>query len=250
MFKTNEFLNPTINSRIIEYDIKSGNTSIMEYFHLRPITVINELKSLDKKSRVVEIGKMMREDKIFAKSLEKGFNDIVELFIKENQLDDDHIISIKRDAVFVKDYPIKNTVFGKCVQFIPKNEYVGFIKIKNLEFWIKDDISIDIKGINDDKIPLHKNGILNIISYIYSICIKSWMNKMQINKAFVELTNAYKKKELDFDVYREFNNESMFKIMIMDRVAMMDSITEDLLDRCDITYNYTNIIVPLIRMFC
>ena len=70
MFKTNEFLNPTINSKIVEYDIKSGNTSIMEYFHLRPITVINELKSLDKKSRVVEIGKMMREDKIFAKSLE------------------------------------------------------------------------------------------------------------------------------------------------------------------------------------
>lgn len=250
MFQTNEALNPTINSRIVEYDIKSGNTSVMEYFHLRPTTLIEELKRLEKKDRVVAIGKMMREDSEFSKQLEDSFNRIVELFIRENQLTSDDIVSIKRDAVFVKmkDVPIRD--FGDCVHFIPKNEYVGFIKLKNLEFWIKDRKGIDVKGINDELLPLHENGILSIIRYVYDSAAEFGMDKIRLNKIFSDLLLSYKNRELEFDVYREFTPESKFKILMMEQFVMMDTMSETFLERCDIRYNFENILIPLIRMFC
>lgn len=250
MFRTNDSLNPTINSRIIEYDIKSGNTSVMKYFHLRPITLVNELEKLEKKDRVVAIGKMMREDKDFSRQLEQSFDQIVKIFIRENHLNDDDIISIKRDAVFVKIKNINQTIFGNDVVFIPKNEYVGFIKLKNLEFWIKDKKGVDVKGISDELLPLHENGILSLIRYIYECASNYGMEKNKMNKVFSELLQSYKNRELEFDVYREFNSESKFKILMMNQFVMMDTITESFLDRCDIRYNFENILVPLIRMFC
>lgn len=250
MFRTNESLNPTINSRIIEYDIKSGNTSVMEYFQLRPSGLIKELKSLDKKSRVVAIGKMMREDKTFSKQLEDSFDKIIKLFIHENNLLENDIVSIKRDAVFVKVKNVPITTFGNCVHFIPKNEYVGFIKLKNIEFWIKNKDGIDIKGINDELIPLHENGILSLIRYVYNEASNCGMDKIHLNKIFAELILAYKNREFEFDMYREFNPESKFKILLMDQFVMMDTISESFLERCDIRYNFENILIPLIRMFC
>ena len=250
MFRTNDALNPTINSRIVEYDIKSGNTSVMEYFQLRTITLIEELKSLGKKERVVAIGNMMREDKEFSKKLEESFNKIVELFIQENHLSEDDIVSIKRDAVFVKMRENLITDFGTSVHFIPKNEYVGFIKLKNIEFWIKDKNGIDVKGIDDELLHLHENGMLSLIRYIYENASKSGMDKVFMNRIFSEVLRCYKNRELEFDVYREFNPESKFKILMMNQFVMMDTMTETMIDRCDIRYNFENILIPLIRMFC
>ena len=44
MFWKNPDFDKVINSRIIEWDIKSGNTSIMRAFNLCPIERIQELE--------------------------------------------------------------------------------------------------------------------------------------------------------------------------------------------------------------
>ncbi len=250
MFKTNDYLNPTINSSIIEYDIKSGNTSMMKYFKLRPMAEIEHLSSLPKKERVVAIGKIMRSDPEFSKELEKSFNKIVKLFIDENHLVEDDIVSIKRDAVYVKAKDVHKTTFGDCVTFVPKNSYIGFIKIKNFEFWIKDMGSLDIKGMDDATAALHKNGISNLILWVYQLCAQSGMNKNKINSEFANMVNAYKNKELDFAYYREFTGDSKFRVNMLGREMLMEDVSEQFIDKCDISYNFLNIIVPLIRMFC
>lgn len=257
MFWTNSALNPIINSNIIEYDIKSGNTSVMKYFHLRPDVLIENLNRLDKKGRVVEIGKMMREDRHFSKNLEDSFNKMIQIFLDENHLDKEtDVISIKRDAVFVKDKIIKNTVFGDgIVKFIPKNTYVGFLGIKQYEFWIKEDpksfdFSVDVKGMNDENIKKHRDGILSMISHIYSSCVMCGMDRYQINQFMSDLVRSYKAKELDFPYYREFNGESMFHVVIGNHLVSMDTMSESFIDRTDITYNYLHVIIPLIKLLC
>lgn len=250
MFKTNDTLNPIINNRIIEYDIKSGNTSVMRYFKLYPEDEINRLENMKKQDRVVEIGKIMKKDKDFASRLEKSFNSIVGKFITVNGFTETDIVSIKRDAVFVKTKTAKDTTFGECVSFIPKNEYRGFIKIKNFEFWIGDKF-VDVKGLNDSLLKLHEDGIISLILFIHDMCTSVNMDKVAINTYFVKnIIEPYRNREFGFNMYREFNSESKFTVNINGRIVKMDDMSEDFIDYCDISYNYINIIIPLIKLFC
>ena len=250
MFYTNDYLNPIINGQIVEYDIKSGNTSIMRTYRLAPEKEILQLESLDKKERVVEIGKKMRRDKEFSKKLEKGFNDAVQQFIKQNQIPHDKIVSIKRDAVFVSSYPITQLDVGDSIHFVPKNEYCGFIKLNHLEFYIRSDKTIDVKGISDDKLYLHEDGVLDIIRYGYQLCVDSNMDYFEISRGMSELVQSYKGRELSLNSYREFNPSSAFRIHQLGKEIMMENISEAMLNRCDIYYNYDKIIIPLIRVLC
>ena len=53
------------NTKIIEYDLKSANTSLCREYNLLPIKQIEEIESMKKDKRVVTIGKLMRKDKVF-----------------------------------------------------------------------------------------------------------------------------------------------------------------------------------------
>ena len=60
MFFTNKAYTLVINTSIVEYDIKSANTSVMEYYKMIPQPKIDMIKEMSKQERVVKIGKMMR----------------------------------------------------------------------------------------------------------------------------------------------------------------------------------------------
>ena len=86
---TNDGLPFLVNSLITEYDIKSGNTSIMRTYQLADSDTISKLEKLPKGERVRQVGLMQRDDKEFAKKLEASFNDAVDKFLKANELDVD-----------------------------------------------------------------------------------------------------------------------------------------------------------------
>ena len=74
--------------------------------------------------------------------------------------------------------------------------------------------------------------------------IASEYNKLQ--SFFKEYVTAYKRKELDFDAYREFNSDSLFRIG-GEFPMLSDSMIEDDMDVLDISYNYINVIIPTIQ---
>ena len=65
--------------------------------------------------------------------------------------------------------------------------------------------------------------------------------------SFVEM---YKKKELDYDYYREFSVESRFRYQNLNGEIMTDNINEEMLDKVNIEYNYIKFILPLINILC
>ena len=114
MFKTNMALAKVANSNVVEWDIRAANVSIMEYYGLAPPSTIKRIKAQDKSQREIIVGKLQGKVKGFAHALEDGFNRIVAEFIEANQLDyDTDIVSIKRDAVFVKDRPLNDESLSK-----------------------------------------------------------------------------------------------------------------------------------------
>ena len=122
-----------INRMIVEYDLKSANTSLCREYKLLPIESINKIDEMKKSDRVKTIGKLMRKDKEFKKGLKDAFVDIRRRFFEENGIKDDDILSIKKDAIFcLKTVPREE--FGYC-RFVPKNKYTSYLNLNRLEFY-------------------------------------------------------------------------------------------------------------------
>lgn len=240
MQKTNRDYPFIHNNEIIEWDIKSANTSLMRYYNLQPNKIIDKLASMPKSQREISVGKLMKKDKEFAKALEESFNKIIQEFMDTNNLTWDDIVSVKKDAVFVKNHGIQKSEFG-AVHFIPKNQYKHVLLLPKYEIYISNE-KIDVKGIPDEKVALHKNGMLDFIN----TALDSADNFISMQKFFKEYVTAYKLKELEFDSYREFNPDSLFTIGGEFPMRVEDMIEEDM-EFLDISYNYINVIIPTIQ---
>ncbi len=241
MFTTNRDYPFIVNNNIIEWDIRSANTSLMRYYQLYDDKTIDRIADLPKGKREVAVGKLMRKDKEFAKALESSFNTIVEEFLKSNALTMDDIVSIKKDAVFVKNHSIKQSVFGS-VEFIPKNQYKHVLLLPKYEFYLSDTTT-DVKGIDDAKLELHQDGM---IYFVRSVLYEA-SNWERMNQFLKEYLKSYKEKLLDFNAYREFTSDSIFRLYQHGYEVQMDEINEDDMDSLDISYNFMNIILPTLR---
>lgn len=242
MNKTNYDYPLIQNSEIIEWDIKQANVSLLSYYQILPEEKIKPLRGLDKKERQVRVGYLLK-DRDLSKRLEKGFNDIISEFLEANHLAWEDIVSVKKDAIFVKNHAINQTTFGDTVEFIPKNVYQHAILIPNYEFYVGRS-QIDVKGIDDEMLPFHKNGMLHFIKTFlyYRIQYKRWLEFCR------DYAQAYKAKDLEYDAYRQFNSASRFIINRGGYQIEQENITEDDLPNLDILYNYVKIILPTINL--
>ena len=243
VFYTNRNFPLITHSSIVEWDIKSGNTSIMREYNLAPVKKIEKLEQMDKSSRVKSVGIMMKQ-KDFAKSLEEGFNDAVKRFLEINQLTDDDIVSIKRDAIFVKAKEINYPTLGEWIHFIPKQRYTAFLLLSGIEFLLREDRQFDIKGLSDEVIPLHQNGILDFIKEFLTDF--DW-DAEGLNRYCKQFVEAYKNRSLPFHYYREFNQLSNYHVIDGPVDYRIDEIDESIIDQVDISYNYKTFIIPLLQ---
>ena len=240
MQKTNQDYPFIYNNEVIEWDIKSANTSLMSYYNLQPEKVIQKLASMPKSQREIAVGKLMRKDKEFSRNLEESFNKIIQEFMDANKLSWDDIVSIKKDAVFVKNHKITHSDFG-AVHFIPKNQYKHVLLLPKYEIYISDTVT-DVKGIPNETLSLHEDGMLDFIRTTMETA--SELNKL--HAFFKEYVIAYKRKELEFDAYREFNSDSFFRLG-GEFPMLTESMIEEDMDDLDISYNYINVIIPTIQ---
>jgi hypothetical protein len=195
--------------------------------------------------REVTVGKLMRKSREFSEKLEKSFTDIIEEFIAANNLDREvDIISIKKDAVFIRNRSVKKTRFGDSVLFRPKGEYGGFIPIPGLEFYWKNGGGFDVKGISDELLPLHADGVLDLMESIFRESNKT----LDLWRYMKEYAYFYKTRQLPFAAYRQFDNSSKFLVHMLGQDVQMDMISESVLEYVDISYNYLNIYLECLKL--
>lgn len=251
------------NSLITEYDIRQGNISVMKAFQLVSDEKIASLKKLPKDQRVREVGLMMRDDKEFAERLERGFDEIVHQFIQKNELDMDvDITDIRRDAVFVvTKHPTHCTLGNGAVVFRPKGEYHAMIRINPMVTAFfrsnrkEDEPHVEVHGIvrrgSTEYQELSKkleNGPFAFLEEFVGICEASGSNKTKIYEWIKEFCLLYKQKALDLEYYREFNREGGFRLRMGNDITIRDTISETDLEDLDISYNYRNLIVPILQI--
>ena len=229
-----------ISNHIYEYDISKANINVL--YALGEITkeYYDVLNDMTKLQREIDVGYMLRDYKDLSDKLKDGIAYFRKQLFEKNNLEDRDILAIKNDAIFVINKQLKYTTFGN-VEFVLKNRYSIFLKLsKHLEIYFESDmvngtISLDVKGIKDDKLELHHKYMASVIADVLY-----YMETKDINSGLTylsEVYNAYVDKKLPIGYYRNFNAESKYIIRIGNSVYEMDYCTESMFNNIDIGCN-------------
>jgi len=228
------------NRTIYEYDIHSADINLCVYYNLLPQNKIDSILKLDKTRRVVKIGNMQK-DKEFRDKLTTAFANIRREFYDNNDLDISDIIAVKKDAIFTTK-KCEITEFGN-VTFEIKNLYTSFIQIKNLEFYYGYD-RCDVKGIDDRYLKLHDDGIMKVVHMFFK---KMETGSTQDTLIYLNrICSKYKLRDLPLSFYREFNVNC--KYTIIGTTDTYDDYWEERKAEIDISYNFINILIPLVKI--
>ena len=230
------------NHRIVEYDMKSANTSIAREFGLLPEKRIKELENLPKKDREIAVGLILRDNPGYSEKQKLGFIAARKLFFTQNEILDEEVVAIKRDAIFVMRY-VNNEQVTDNIDFRMKNVYSSFINLgKNIEIYYNQE-GLDIKGIDDEIYKERHSEYFGM--FLYSLIRRIESSDRNSYLTYLRMMfDMYKHRQLDSGYYREFNAKSQFHYL--DGSYANEEYIEDL-NAVDISCNL-NIILKLMTM--
>lgn len=238
LWKRDTWSNPSIpflfNRNIIEYDIKQAGFSITKEYELLPASKIQKLAVMKEMDVKVRLGILQRDDKSFRDALSEGFQTARREFFAQNGLEADNILSIKKDAIFTIRECKKEHV-GRYIHFRPKHQYSSYMKVgkRKMELYHKSDGTIDVKGISDELVAVHEEGMLQFFrDFIKRMEQGDTTNTIRFLRSTID---AYKAFELPVDYYREFNAKSEYVTLAGER---FDDYWEEEKSNLDISYNY------------
>lgn len=236
---TNKNIKYLFCKEIIEYDMSSAGFNLSKEYKLLDNNVLTKLENMTKKERQYQLGWYQRKDKVFAKALTEAFVDMRRRFFEANNIQDEDILSIKKDAIFCTR-SCEVTKFNN-VEFKEKNIYTSYMLLADCELYY-NHMKIDVKGIDDEVLLKHNDYMMKYIA----MCFKhfetsSKETQLRFMRRFID---KYKSLDLELGYYRQFDRESLF---ISDDM-MFDDYWEFKKDELDISYNFFKILVPLVHM--
>ena len=204
--KTN-YLNKDIlylrNTTIQEYDIKSAGFTVIKSKKLLPPEEIQMLETIDKEARNIHIGKRIIR---FPKISEEIINTLAEVrqdFFILNNIQEDEILSIKKDAVFLIKKVPEHLIIGDF-EFRQKSSYTSYCYINKVEFYY-DALTetFDIKGLPEDAKKLQEEYLIKDIKRLIALAEKLTPDKLFI--LLKQYRSKYLKRQLDPATYRDLN---------------------------------------------
>lgn len=250
LYKKDTYLNKNIlylfNREIYEYDMEEAGFSLIQEFSLLSDKKVSELKKIGKEKRKIKIGLIQKKDEKFKENLKQAFVAAREMFFRENALEADRVISIKKDAIFTISRCEKEKL-GKFIRFRKKHEYTSYIYLpqkreKSLEIYYAP-MDFSIKGISNEYLQYHEDYmILFLKKYFYFMETGDKTSILQFMRRFID---KYKNRKLDIGYYRNFNTRSDYSVINEDDVIYMDY---ENLDEIDISYNFFNILLKLLKI--
>ena len=235
-------VNCLFNHRIVEYDMKSANTSIAREFSLLPEKKIKELENLPKKEREITVGIIKRDTPGYSEKEKLGFIAARKLFFMQNEILDEEVVSIKRDAIFVMRY-VEHEQVTENINFRMKNVYTSYINFgRNLEVYSKPE-GLDVKGIDDDIYKERHSAYFG--EFLHSLIHRVESSDRDSYLSYLRyFFDHYKFRELEPDYYREFNAKSQYHYL--DGQYAIEEYQEDL-STLDISCNM-DLILKLMQM--
>lgn len=217
------------NTYITEYDISKANINILLFYKVIDQKTYDMLYNANKKYREIYVGKMERNNPEITEIKAKGIREFRHKFFEANQLENKDILAIKNDAIYVIGKDCQYTQFDNII-FKKANVYTSYMKLGTLEvYYGYDPISgnelIDVKGINDLKLELHRECMItHLCEVFYALQTSSVQEAIKINSA---LLDNMLNKCLDKGFYRTFDSRSVFIISTGFSVFELTNISDD-----------------------
>lgn len=227
-----------INNYIREYDLSAANINALYTNGYFDKSTYDLFKSYDKKKREVEIGLLIKRDSRVYEIISSGIINAKKLLFESNNIQDNEVLTIKNDAVFIISKELVNTVFGNY-EFRCKNLYNTYLKILDLEIYYRDslnsdDIFFDIKGIFDDKLYLHTA----MISLISEVCYRVQRYDKPDNIRFImNIYENFLHRRLPIEYYRNLDSFSKYTIINNIGIYSLDNISNDMINIISIDRN-------------
>lgn len=251
LYRKHNYLNKEIKYlkkvKIYEYDIHSAGLNILHHLNIIDDEDYIILSNIEKDKRNYLIGLFLRENSENNDIMMKEFIQIRKDFFIENKIEDEDVLAIKKDAVFLIDKKARNNIIDTDFTFNLKNDYDCYLNIDNTEFYynLKKDL-LDVKGFNKEAKETQKDYFLKTIKYL----IRNDFNNMK-EKNFEFLIN-FKDNFLNFKLDKNFYRDlktNLFTIKIKNNLLGIEHIDDNTLEKLFINYNL-NFINNLIKIFC
>lgn len=203
-----------VSGKIIEYDIKSANITMLRKYGKITQEYYDYLARLPKQHREVEVGLLIRKDKSYYDTIQFGIIEAKKQLLALNNIQPASVVRIANDAVYINaPYSLQYTTFDDVV-FKEKSINNVFMNLGNniLVFvsFIGNEIDIDIKGISKANQVLHQEYMISFIAnVIYMI------ERVSVNDALTMVTEFYKNyvdRKLPIGYYRNLDAESMYRV--------------------------------------
>lgn len=240
-------------ARIVEYDMKSAGLSLIKEFKLLDQNTIDELEKMTKLAKNKKIGLIQREDKEFTNKLSIAFKEARRKFMVSNNLENESVLSIKKDAIFVINSLCKQLEFGNIL-FQEKNVYTTFFKLNKIEFFLNVETrKIDIKGLGQGEqlervLELHGPYILDFM--LKFATLREYGTSTKSMRRFIkDFVVDYRERNLDINYYRELDKGLGFELYD-DVIGEYIKVSEtDDKDNVNIIPNYIHYILPLVGLY-
>lgn len=249
--KTNYLTDLTlVQNRIVELDLKAANISALRASGMISSTILDRLSDVDKKTREVRVGQMIRADKSIGKLIKKGIYQAREMLFRSNLIQSQEVVSIKNDAVYLAGRKLKHTKFG-FYEFVPKNTYTFFLQFDKLEFYYDGrENRLDIKGLNQaEKDPDQQKGMVKFFCTVFKLYTQG--RRKELSRYLIQFSEDYKAKTLPVEYYKELRNPSVYRTIFEISQYRYNLMTAGESDKTMINgiYNYKRYVIPMIQLF-
>lgn len=242
-----------ISKTINEYDIRNAGYNLIKYFNLLPESKLEYLSNLSKTDRTIQIGLYAKYDKDFAKNLTKSFGEMRRLFFTYNNIQDDEVLSIKKDAIFTIGRECEVTKFDN-VEFAKKHKYTSYHRFGTIEMYYRSsNNSLDIKGIKDELLYQHDEYFLSFLKRVFKLL--EYDDTDSLIKFMKRFIKEYKNRELDIRYYRELSPDSVYTLN-EDLIGSSEyfkagvrHVNPQMINEINISYNYKKYILPIMQRF-
>lgn len=232
------------NASIKEWDMKAAGLSILISKGKLTDKQIDYYSNLPKKERNIKLGLLRRKNKELNKVISEGLKEYRYKFFESNNIDEDKVLSIRSDAIFLVNSNIKKKEFDN-VKFRSKNSYTAYYQLNKCDFFYSDLRNIlHVKGIDDNFLELQEDYFLKELKKIFRL--NQISNKSACNELY-KFADKYRKKKLDVEYYRELD-KGLFRLKKLRINGNYVGSNVAPLEKVDIRYNYLKYILPLISM--
>lgn len=222
ILKQKSYFSPSryISGRIIEYDIKSANISILRQSNYIDESYYRYLFQMPKFDREKEIGLLIQSDKRYYDVTSEGISKYKVLLGSHNSIQIQEIVRVANDAVYInRSKDLVYTKFDDYIEFKQKTIFnVSLVLLGKIIIFCKFNtdgtLDIDVKGLGKNQY-YHQDYMLTTIATVIHLAERSSLeDALNFLSRFID---DYIHLNLDVGYYREFDDQSFFRLKYYDK---------------------------------